>query len=123
MEITTVNLLDNVTISFCDTGHFPIVSPYPRSTLYLNTLPLRLDAMSRVLRFADSAMYGNTDKRGRGKPLTFNQSINYQLDDSDILDDLKIINKNKAFSMHSSRYNGIHSCLFRGLFISTHNIS
>ena len=35
--------------------------------------------------------------------MTFNQSINYQLDDSDILDDLKIINKNKAFSMHSSR--------------------
>ena len=47
-------------------------------------------------------MYGHSDKR-RGKPLTFNQSINYQLDDSDILDDLKIINKNKAFSMHSSR--------------------
>merc|ERR1719264_2014279 len=58
----------------------------------------------RANESANSAMYGNTDKRGRGKPLTFNQSINYQLDDSDILDDLKIINKNKAFSMHSSRY-------------------
>ena len=44
-------------------------------------------------------MYGNSDKR-RGKPMSFNQSmINYQLDDSDIIDDLKIINKNKAFSM------------------------
>ena len=56
-----------------------------------------------ILFCADSAVYGHSDKR-RGKPLTFNQSINYQLDDSDILDDLKIINKNKAFSMHSSRY-------------------
>ena len=55
-----------------------------------------------ILICADSAVYGHSDKR-RGKPLTFNQSINYQLDDSDILDDLKIINKNKAFSMHSSR--------------------
>ena len=61
--------------------------------------------MSSFLGFTDSAVYGHSDKRRGGKPLTFNQSINYQLDDSDILDDLKIINKNKAFSMHSSRYN------------------
>ena len=57
----------------------------------------------RVSHPSDSAMYGHSEERW-GKPLTFNQSINYQLDDSDILDDLKIINKNKAFSMHSSRY-------------------
>merc|ERR1719288_275862 len=53
----------------------------------------------RANESANSAMYGNSDKR-RGKPMTFSQSmINYQLDDSDIIDDLKIINKNKAFSM------------------------
>ena len=42
---------------------------------------------------------GGHDKRR--KPMTFNQSINYQLDDGDIIDDLKIINKNKAFSVGS----------------------
>jgi hypothetical protein len=40
--------------------------------------------------------YGPNDKRR--KPLQLS-SMTYILDDSDILDDLKIINKNKAFSV------------------------
>eukprot|EP00095_Tigriopus_kingsejongensis_P011856 maker-scaffold180_size281610-snap-gene-0.32 protein:Tk11856 transcript:maker-scaffold180_size281610-snap-gene-0.32-mRNA-1 annotation:"sin3 histone deacetylase corepressor complex component sds3" len=45
---------------------------------------------------SNSGGYGPGEKRRKPQP---NAAINYLLEDSDILDDLKIINKNRAFSM------------------------
>ncbi len=49
------------------------------------------------MSFAGSGGYGPGEKRRKPAQLS---SINYNLEDSEILEDLKIINKNKAFSMH-----------------------
>jgi hypothetical protein len=46
--------------------------------------------------FSGATGYGPGDKRR--KPLQLS-SMTYILDESDVLDDLKIINKNKAFSV------------------------
>ena len=40
--------------------------------------------------------YGGSEKRRKPMQLS---SLTYLLDDSDVIDDLKIINKNKAFSV------------------------
>jgi hypothetical protein len=48
--------------------------------------------------FSDAANYG--EKRRKPTQLS---ALTYLLDDSDIIDDLKIINKNKAFSVSGIR--------------------
>ena len=52
--------------------------------------------MTTIGLFSAATGYGPGDKRR--KPLQLS-SMTYILDESDILDDLKIINKNKAFSV------------------------
>ena len=47
---------------------------------------------------ADSGGYGHGEKRRKTLQLS---SLTYQLDDNDVIDDLKIINKNKAFSVRT----------------------
>lgn len=49
--------------------------------------------------FAGSTGYGNGEKRRKPTQLS---SMTYLLEETDIIDDLKIINKNKAFSMPKS---------------------
>ncbi len=49
-----------------------------------------------VFLFVGASGYGPGDKRRKPTQLS---SMTYILDESDILDDLKIINKNKAFTV------------------------
>ena len=60
--------------------------------------------------------YGGSEKRRKPMQLS---SLTYLLDDSDVIDDLKIINKNKAFSvsilfdkMNRILENFLHNFLF-----------
>ena len=63
--------------------------------------------------YIGSGNYGGNEKRR--KPMQMS-SMTYMLEDGDIIEDLKIINKNKAFSVSSISLKLVYILTFRHVF-------
>merc|ERR1711976_354639 len=63
----------------------------------ITTRKLRRRANEPSAANEGTGSYGGSEKRRKPMQLS---SLTYLLDDSDVIDDLKIINKNKAFSVN-----------------------